>query len=73
MKNGDTLLLCSDGLCGLCQDDEIIQVMDEYQDDIGGCRDKLIEAALTEGGYDNVTVALCNVIQTRRKNRMNWG
>lgn len=73
LKNGDTLLLCSDGLCGLCQDDEIIQVMDEYQDDIGGCRDKLIEAALTEGGYDNVTVALCNVIQNKKEEQNELG
>lgn len=62
LKEGDTLLLCTDGLCGLCQDEEIIQIMDENQSDIGNCKDRLIEAALSAGGYDNVTVAICHCI-----------
>lgn len=59
LNNNDILLLCTDGLCGLCQDEEIIQIMYEGQDDIGICKDRLIGAALSAGGYDNVTVVLC--------------
>lgn len=60
LNNGDTLVLCTDGLCGLCQDEEIIQIMNDNQADIGTCKDLLIDAALTAGGYDNVTVVLCH-------------
>lgn len=61
LKDNDILLLCSDGLCGLCRDEEIIQVISNGLNDLNGLRDNLIDAALSEGGYDNVTVALCQV------------
>lgn len=60
LKDDDTLLLCTDGLCGLCHDEDIIRIMDDNKSDIGTCKDELIEAALSAGGYDNVTVALCH-------------
>ncbi len=58
LKSGDTILLCSDGLCGVCRDEEILQVMDGAKEDIEQCRKQLILCALKAGGYDNVTVAL---------------
>lgn len=58
LKDGDILLLCSDGLCGLCLDDEIASVVQEHQTDINDCKNELISAALTAGGYDNVTVVM---------------
>lgn len=61
LHNGDTIMLCSDGLCGLCQDDEIMSRMAEYRKDPTACKNELISLALNNGGYDNVTVALCNV------------
>lgn len=61
LQKDDVLLLCSDGLCGLCRDEEIGNVM-AASEDLGECRDNLIEAALNAGGYDNVTVALMKVI-----------
>lgn len=60
-RNGDTFLLCSDGLCGLCTDDEIMQIMVEHKDSMSDCKMALIKAALAAGGYDNVTTALCLV------------
>lgn len=60
-RNGDTFLLCSDGLCGLCTDDEIMQVMMEHKDSLSDCKKALINATLAAGGYDNVTTALCLV------------
>lgn len=62
LKDGDTLLLCSDGLCGLCHDEGIMQILEENQDDLVTCKERLIEAALDAGGYDNITIALCHVI-----------
>lgn len=58
-RNGDTFLLCSDGLCGLCTDDEIMQIMAEHKDSLSDCKKALIKGALAAGGYDNVTTALC--------------
>lgn len=62
LKSGDTLMLCSDGLCGVCRDEEILQVMDEAKEDIEQCRKQLILCALKAGGYDNVTVALFETV-----------
>lgn len=61
LYNGDVLMLCSDGLCGLCHDDVIKDTMVQYHDTPEECKDELISLALSCGGYDNVTVALANV------------
>lgn len=61
LQKDDILLLCSDGLCGLCRDEEIGKVM-TVSEDMTVCRDNLIEAALNAGGYDNVTVALMKMV-----------
>lgn len=61
LHNGDTILLCSDGLSGLCTDSQILELLISFRDNADECKDKLISAALGEGGHDNVTVALCNI------------
>lgn len=58
INDGDIYLLCTDGLCGLCRDDEIMDIVIDNKDDLYSCRDKLIQAALEAGGYDNVTIAV---------------
>ena len=60
LTSGDFILLCSDGLCGLCRDEEIAQIM-AVAADVESCKNLLIKAALEAGGYDNVTVALFEV------------
>ena len=61
LRHQDVIMLCSDGLCGVCNDNQIIAVMAEHNDDARRCQEKLISIALASGGYDNVTVALCRV------------
>lgn len=61
LVDGDTLLLCTDGLSGLCHDEEILNILNETQEEIQICKAKLMEAALMAGGHDNVTVALATV------------
>lgn len=61
LHNGDTLLLCSDGLSGLCNDVQLLDLLIKYREDLVKCKEELISAALNEGGHDNVTVALCNI------------
>lgn len=65
LYSGDAIMLCSDGLCGLCRDDHIAEVMEEFKDNAQECRNELISAALSMGGHDNVTVALCTVLLDR--------
>lgn len=61
INDGDIYLLCTDGLCGLCRDDEIMDIVIDNKDDLYSCRDLLIQAALEAGGYDNVTIAIGKV------------
>lgn len=61
LHHNDILLLCTDGLCGLLRDEEIIQILNSQQDNIIQLRNNLITAALDAGGYDNVTLALCKL------------
>lgn len=61
LHDGDIILLCSDGLSGMCNDTQILDILIKYHDNLEECKNELISAALNEGGHDNVTVALCNV------------
>ena len=51
---GETLLLCSDGLSGLLNDEEILEIYNNTDFEL--LCDKYIEAANANGGYDNITV-----------------
>jgi PPM family protein phosphatase len=57
LRQGDRLLMCSDGLSGLVHGDVIREVMIE-QRDLASCCERLIELAKAGGGHDNVTVLL---------------
>lgn len=57
---GDRVLLCSDGLTGELDDDEIAALLAHDADDRTAV-DTLIEAALAAGGHDNVTVVVATV------------
>lgn len=61
LHDGDIIMLCSDGLCGICPDDMIHETMAKYQEHLIECKDQLIATALSAGGLDNVTVALAKV------------
>ena len=69
LSQGDLILLCSDGLCGLCKDEEILDVLtaEEEGGSIEHCKNTLIEAALTAGGHDNVTVALFQCLSLKEQ------
>jgi protein phosphatase len=55
LENGDRLLLCSDGLTDLVDDDAITETLAAKPASGDAC-DRLIELALDAGGRDNVTV-----------------
>ncbi len=56
LEQGSSLMICTDGLSGYFSDEELLHFMQEYHGDelIG----RLIEAAKSEGGSDNITVAV---------------
>ena len=62
INENDRILLCSDGLCGLCRDEEILKTMMHNTEDLEKCKSELISAALNAGGYDNVTIALFETV-----------
>ena len=62
LQDGEMLLLCSDGLCGVCTDAEILDIVRTTgPDDLRQCKTALADAALEAGGSDNITVALLRV------------
>jgi protein phosphatase len=54
---GDRLLLCSDGLTGSLEDEEINHIVTEVNETEACCR-RLVDAANDQGGFDNITVVL---------------
>ncbi len=54
----DVILLCTDGLSDMLDEDEILSIINEFGPDIEGAAQKLIASALNNGGYDNITVIL---------------
>ncbi len=56
LMEGDTYLLCSDGLHGLVPDDTIRRVLDKAPPKHASAA--LVELANRRGGYDNITVSL---------------
>lgn len=59
---GDIVFLCSDGLCGLCRDEEILDVLNRPAESIEQRKSDLITAALEAGGHDNVTVVVFETV-----------
>jgi PPM family protein phosphatase len=57
---GDLFLVCSDGLTSELDDDEIARVITNTEG-IGAAASALVEAAVSAGGRDNVTVVLAGV------------
>lgn len=62
LQDGDTLLLCSDGLCGYCDDRAIERAVRATYDDLSLCKETLLQLALDAGGYDNITIAIAQAL-----------
>ena len=55
-KKGDCWLICSDGLHGMVKNTDLISMIDP--EDLEGSADRLLNAALENGGKDNITLVL---------------
>jgi len=58
LRQGDMLLLCSDGLSGKLRNEDIRQIIAESGEDLGAACAALVGAANDRGGEDNITVVL---------------
>lgn len=59
MKDGDRLMMCSDGLYGMMSADRLAELV--AIDDINDSCTALVQAALDGGGRDNISVVLADV------------
>jgi PPM family protein phosphatase len=60
LQPGDLVLLCSDGLHGMLEDEELLAIA--QQADLAGAAAALIAAANARGGHDNITSLLVRVL-----------
>jgi protein phosphatase len=59
LQNGDRVLVCSDGLTEPVADEQILEVLMQHSSPREAC-DALVQAALKNGGPDNITVVIAN-------------
>lgn len=70
VKAGDQFLLCSDGLCGYADDDEIFDVVKRGEGKIDDIVDLLVKSANERGGMDNVTVIVIEIEEVEASNAL---
>jgi protein phosphatase len=62
LQDGDLILICSDGLCGFVEDDDLEEIIaHSYRPegtDLSGLADNLVKGAYLNGGGDNITICL---------------
>jgi len=57
LKEGQTVLMCSDGLTNMLEDDDILRIVKSHRD-VAGKAEALINAANENGGRDNIAVVV---------------
>jgi protein phosphatase len=62
IEDGDTFLLCCDGLSGMIEDKKMIEIVKSAEGDLEKAVATLVDQANRNGGVDNITVILltCN-------------
>ncbi|MEW6050475.1 MAG: Stp1/IreP family PP2C-type Ser/Thr phosphatase [Candidatus Zixiibacteriota bacterium] len=66
LQPGDQFLLCSDGLCGYADDDEIFEIARPRRDNLEKMAEDLIQMANDRGGPDNVSVIIIEVLEVNK-------
>ena len=62
LEQGDSLVLCTDGLTKHVSEERIAGVISKAENAEAGCR-TLVDLALEGGGRDNVTVVVANALK----------
>jgi serine/threonine protein phosphatase PrpC len=58
IREGDTLLICSDGLTDMINDQSVIESLYNHYFDLPSAVDELVDKANEAGGKDNITVVI---------------
>lgn len=61
VNEGDVLLLCSDGLSNMLEDEVIEAIIKENKEDMKAAGEELVKEANEAGGKDNISVVLIRV------------
>lgn len=67
LREGDKLMLCSDGLWDMVRDPKIEEVIKQPLPNLDATGDALIQAALDGGGEDNVSVIVVHISETKKR------
>jgi serine/threonine protein phosphatase PrpC len=68
---GDRLLLCTDGLTRIVNDEGLADALERFRGDPQGACDHLVAAANDGGGPDNITAVVIEVLGSRLNNMFN--
>ncbi len=61
LEAGDVVLLASDGLTGMLEDDDLKEIIEHHDSPLEARVDRLVEEANRRGGLDNITVVLVKI------------
>lgn len=62
LKPGDHLLLCSDGLWGLVEDEQVIKELNKAGNNLEQAVQNLVDAANASGGDDNISIIALKLV-----------
>ena len=68
VRPGDIFILCSDGLCGFADDEDIFNIANKARLDLELIVDNLIQLAKDRGGADNITVIAIQIDEVENTN-----
>ncbi|SHO49980.1 Stp1/IreP family PP2C-type Ser/Thr phosphatase [Anaerocolumna xylanovorans] len=58
LNKEDIILMCSDGLSNMMDDKDILEITNEFPDDLEGACGKLVGRANDNGGKDNISIVM---------------
>lgn len=61
LEDEDIVLMCSDGLTNMLEDETIAQIIRENQDDLKTAAETLVRCANENGGKDNIAIIIIKV------------
>jgi len=62
LANGDTIILCTDGVCGMLRDNELQDVIGSSPDDLDSLMASIKAAVYKTGASDNMTMCIAQVV-----------
>lgn len=61
LDQGDLVLICSDGLTNMLDDNEIMKIIKECPDDLQSAANSLVKRANENGGNDNISIIIVSL------------